>query len=173
MVGGGWVYLDYRVSSGPFLRFSMSFEFLSEMLDHSVSETRDPSLTISLTGDALSYQSGTAGTYCQISANTYYNPGNYLYIFVDSFTSWRVGPSPTTDYGRLATTSTKPLGTGPDDTSLEWYYNEHTINGQYDWVRSNEITVVSVIGNQRFEISLVDTEREVVFEFGNYGPTNN
>ena len=47
VVGGGWVvYLDYRVSSGPFLRFSMSFEFLSEMLDHSVSETRDPSLTI-------------------------------------------------------------------------------------------------------------------------------
>ena len=45
-MGGGWVYLDYRVSSGPFLRFSMSFEFLSEMLDHSVSETRDPSLTI-------------------------------------------------------------------------------------------------------------------------------
>ena len=45
-MGGGWVYLDYSVSSGPFLRFSMSFEFLSEMLDHSVSETRDPSLTI-------------------------------------------------------------------------------------------------------------------------------
>ena len=47
-MGGWWVYLDYRVSSGPFLRFSMSFEFLSEMLDHSVSETRDPSLTIVL-----------------------------------------------------------------------------------------------------------------------------
>ena len=31
-VGGGWwVYLDYRVSSGPFLRFSMRFEFLSEI----------------------------------------------------------------------------------------------------------------------------------------------
>ena len=43
---GGWVYLDYRVSSGSFLRFPMSFEFLSEMFDHSVSETRDPSLTI-------------------------------------------------------------------------------------------------------------------------------
>ena len=43
----GWVYLDYSVSSGPFLRFSMRFEFLSEMFDHSVSESRDPSLTIS------------------------------------------------------------------------------------------------------------------------------
>ena len=40
-----WVYLDYSVSSGPFLRFSMRFEFLSEMFDHSVCETRDPSLT--------------------------------------------------------------------------------------------------------------------------------
>ena len=46
IVGGGWVYLDYSVSSGPFLRFPMSFEFLSEMFDHSVSEIRDPSLTI-------------------------------------------------------------------------------------------------------------------------------
>ena len=40
---GGWVvgcvYLDYRVSSGPFLRFSMRFEFLSEIFDHSVCET--------------------------------------------------------------------------------------------------------------------------------------
>ena len=44
---GGWVvYLDYRVSSGPFLRFSMRLEFLSEMFDHSVCETRDPGLTI-------------------------------------------------------------------------------------------------------------------------------
>ena len=41
-----WVYLDYSVSSGPFLRFSMRFEFLSEMFDHSVCETREPSLTI-------------------------------------------------------------------------------------------------------------------------------
>ena len=48
-VGGWWVvYLDYSVSSGPFLRFTMSFEFLSEMFDHSVSESRDPSLTILL-----------------------------------------------------------------------------------------------------------------------------
>ena len=39
VVGGG--YLDYRVSSGPFLRFSLRFEFLSETI-----ETRDPSLTI-------------------------------------------------------------------------------------------------------------------------------
>ena len=49
VVVGGWVggwYLDYSVSSGPFLRFSMRFEFLSEMLDHSVCETRDPSFTI-------------------------------------------------------------------------------------------------------------------------------
>ena len=38
------VYLDYSVSSGPFLRFSMSFEFLCEMLDHSVSETQGPEL---------------------------------------------------------------------------------------------------------------------------------
>ena len=46
-VGGGWwVYLDYSVSSGPFLRFSMRFEFLSEMFDHSVCEIRDLSLTI-------------------------------------------------------------------------------------------------------------------------------
>ena len=29
-----------------FLRFPMSFEFLSEKFDHSVYETRDPSLTI-------------------------------------------------------------------------------------------------------------------------------
>ena len=35
-VGGWWVYLDYSVSSGPFLRFTMSFEFLSEMFDHSM-----------------------------------------------------------------------------------------------------------------------------------------
>ena len=40
------VYLDYRVSPGPFLRFSMRFEFLSKMSDHLVCETRDPSLTI-------------------------------------------------------------------------------------------------------------------------------
>ena len=40
------MYLDYSVSSGPFLRFSMRFEFLSEMFDHSVCESRDPSLTI-------------------------------------------------------------------------------------------------------------------------------
>ena len=47
VVGGWWwVYLDYSVSSGPFLRFTMSFEFLSEMFDHSVCEIRDPSLTI-------------------------------------------------------------------------------------------------------------------------------
>ena len=32
-VGGGGGYI---VNSGPFLRFSMSFEFLSEMFDHSV-----------------------------------------------------------------------------------------------------------------------------------------
>ena len=38
-------YLDYSVSSGPFLRFSMRFEFISEMFGHSVCETRDPSLT--------------------------------------------------------------------------------------------------------------------------------
>ena len=46
---GGWVvvvYLDYSVSSGPFLRFSMRFEFLSDMFDHLVCESRDPSLTI-------------------------------------------------------------------------------------------------------------------------------
>ena len=42
------VYLDYSVSSGPFLSFSMRFKFLSEMFDHSVCETRDPSLTILL-----------------------------------------------------------------------------------------------------------------------------
>ena len=44
------VYLDYSVSSGPFLRFSMRFEFLSEILYYSVCEIceiRDPSLTIS------------------------------------------------------------------------------------------------------------------------------
>ena len=47
VVVGGWVvYLDYSVSSGPFLRFTMSIEFLSEMFDHSVCEIRDPSLTI-------------------------------------------------------------------------------------------------------------------------------
>ena len=38
------VHLDY--SSVPFLRFPMSFEFLSEMFDHSVSETRYTRLTI-------------------------------------------------------------------------------------------------------------------------------
>ena len=43
------VYLDYSVSSGPFLKFSMRFEFLSEILYYSVCEIceiRDPSLTI-------------------------------------------------------------------------------------------------------------------------------
>ena len=44
---GGWVvYLDYSVSSGPFLRSSMRFELLSEILYHTVCEIRDPSLTI-------------------------------------------------------------------------------------------------------------------------------
>ena len=38
--------VDYSIRSGPFLRFSMRFEFLSEMFDHSVCETRDLSLTI-------------------------------------------------------------------------------------------------------------------------------
>ena len=42
----GWWYLDYSINSGPFSRFSMIFEFLSETHDHSVCETRDPSLTI-------------------------------------------------------------------------------------------------------------------------------
>ena len=46
-----WVYLDYSVSSGPFLRFSMRFEFLYEMFDYSVCETRDPSLTIMIVND--------------------------------------------------------------------------------------------------------------------------
>ena len=50
------VYLDYSVSSGPFLRFSMRFEFLSEMFDHLVCETRDPSLTIVAAPSAASYQ---------------------------------------------------------------------------------------------------------------------
>ena len=40
------MYLDYSFSSGPFLRFSLIFEFLPEMFDHLVCETRDPSLTI-------------------------------------------------------------------------------------------------------------------------------
>ena len=40
------MYLDYSVSSGPFMRFSMRVEFLSKMFDHSVCEIRDPSLTI-------------------------------------------------------------------------------------------------------------------------------
>ena len=35
-MGGGWVGLDYSVTSNPFLRFSMRFEFLSEMFDNSV-----------------------------------------------------------------------------------------------------------------------------------------
>ena len=48
VVCDGWWYLDYRVSSGPFLRFSMRFELLSEILYHSVCEIRDPSLTINL-----------------------------------------------------------------------------------------------------------------------------
>ena len=43
--GEAIAFLDYSVSSGPFLRFTMSFEFLSEMFDNSVCETRDPSLT--------------------------------------------------------------------------------------------------------------------------------
>ena len=42
------VYLDYSISSGPFLRFCMRFELLSETFDHSICETRDPSLTICL-----------------------------------------------------------------------------------------------------------------------------
>ena len=40
------VYLDYSVSSGPFFRFSLKFELLSEILYHSVCEIRDPSLII-------------------------------------------------------------------------------------------------------------------------------
>ena len=44
--GGGW-YLDYSVCQlWSLLRFSMRFEFLFEMFDYSVWETRDPSLTI-------------------------------------------------------------------------------------------------------------------------------
>ena len=43
----GWVVqLDYSISSGPFLRFTMTLVFLSEMFDHSVCETRAPSLKI-------------------------------------------------------------------------------------------------------------------------------
>ena len=37
---------DYSVSSSPFLRFSMRFEFLAEMFDNSVCEIMDLSLTI-------------------------------------------------------------------------------------------------------------------------------
>ena len=40
------MYLDYSVSSGPFLSFSLRFEFHSEISVHSVCETRDLSLTI-------------------------------------------------------------------------------------------------------------------------------
>ena len=61
---GGW-YLDYSVSSGPFLRFSMRFEFLSEMFDHFViCETRDPSLTIFYSFQALCAQVGMG--FCQV-----------------------------------------------------------------------------------------------------------
>jgi len=45
-VVGGWVYLDYSVSYGPFWRFYMRFELLSAILCYSVCEIRDPSLTI-------------------------------------------------------------------------------------------------------------------------------
>ena len=38
--------LNKQLDSNPFLTFSMRFEFLSEMFDHPVSESRDPSLTI-------------------------------------------------------------------------------------------------------------------------------
>ena len=43
--GGGW-HLDYSLNSGPYLRFSMRFDFLAEISDHSVCETRDLSLPI-------------------------------------------------------------------------------------------------------------------------------
>ena len=51
---GVWVYLDYSVNSGPFLRYSMRFEILSEISDHSVCETSDPSLTINSNGGLVS-----------------------------------------------------------------------------------------------------------------------
>ena len=44
MVVGGWMHLDYSVSFGPFMRFSMRFEFLSEMFDLSIFEIKDQSL---------------------------------------------------------------------------------------------------------------------------------
>ena len=53
-VGGGWVYLDYRVSSGPFLSFSLNLillelrdvnSYLWQYLRGEV-RTKDPSLTI-------------------------------------------------------------------------------------------------------------------------------
>ena len=53
---GRWVYLDYSISSGSLLRFSMRFEFLSEISDHSVCETRNPSLTIASIGLGLSHR---------------------------------------------------------------------------------------------------------------------
>ena len=42
----GCIWIMFSVNSGPLLRFSMRFEFLSEIYDYSVCETRDPSLTI-------------------------------------------------------------------------------------------------------------------------------
>ena len=44
VVVGGWVYLDYSVNSGPFLRFSIRFSIrfsLRYIYDHSVCETSD------------------------------------------------------------------------------------------------------------------------------------
>ena len=62
----GGFYLDYRVSSGPFLRFSMRFAFLSEMFDHLVCETsKDPSLTISIKVYSK-YHDSTTNCYCII-----------------------------------------------------------------------------------------------------------
>ena len=53
----GWVGLDYSVSSSPFLRFFMRFEFLSEMFDHLVCESRDPSLTLIFNSSGSPYNS--------------------------------------------------------------------------------------------------------------------
>merc|ERR1712126_74823 len=84
---------------------------------------------ISLCGDAYDYQSETEGIYCNDDTNQYYKSKNSLYLYIDNFSAWRVGPDPNEQFGRLITDPYDGVGSGPDDSSLDWFYNTSSEDG--------------------------------------------
>ena len=77
---------------------------------------------------------------------------------------WRVGPN--APHGRLATDSSGGLGDGPDDSSLQWFYNRYTADGSYSWV-STDCVDVTYVGDR------VRDRQQASYKFSNPGSTDN